>query len=282
MRPASALSLIFFAGCAGPCGSSAPIVAVTWLQDPEMLQGLALEKSVGETELNRLARDLPGFSLRNANDGETGWQLTVGVRLATERADDEQPQLRRRALGLSAELRALGAYDGPSRFMAEALEQRVEGPEVPTEALIRVALATVMSRLRSSIRLARASPEEIATSIQDGDPHVRAIAVTLARERGLKTASAALEARLGASDVTAPEVLRIGAALAELGGDSSVAPLIEASSRFRDTLIPIIFVLARMGGREAEAFLFTLQNGHDRPEVRAAAADALLELRPRP
>src|SRR5262249_11978653 len=70
--------------------------------------------------------------------------------------------------------------------------------------------------------------------------------------------------------------------LVELKSPSSVPALIELA-RGKDSgfLREIIFALGSIGGEEAEAYLYTAAQGHDQPAVRAAAQQALDELRGR-
>ncbi|MEL6186489.1 MAG: hypothetical protein AAFU79_17850, partial [Myxococcota bacterium] len=167
-----ALGLGLGLGCADCVGGTRPIVSVDWLVDPAAAaQGLSLPEGLGQAEVRQKATGLSGFSVRPARAGEVGWQLTVGVRLATDRPDDEALDKRRRALGLVAELRALGSVEGPSAFSAEVLEQAVEGPEVPTERILEAAVRSVMARLATSVRLAEARPDAVASAILGDDPH---------------------------------------------------------------------------------------------------------------
>jgi HEAT repeat protein len=60
----------------------------------------------------------------------------------------------------------------------------------------------------------------------------------------------------------------------------AVPPLIEAA-RGKDATFEreVVFALGEIGGDEAEAYLFTLAQGHDDPIVRASAERALEDLK---
>jgi len=61
-----------------------------------------------------------------------------------------------------------------------------------------------------------------------------------------------------------------------------VRPLIDLTERQDPSFVSqVIYVIGAIGGPDAEAFLFTLQNGSPDPQVRLAASEAAQELRKR-
>lgn len=274
----SVFALLFaLAACSGPCSSPMPIVSVDVVRGSETM-GLVLSDAVAEARAMAAAQALERFAVRRARTGEVGWQLLVQIRLATERTDDEDPSKLRRALGAAAELRSLGPVDGPNLFRAEALEIRTVSRGTSADPHLRETIDLVMARLETSIRLAQASAGEVAEAILSDDPHARAVATQMAKDRRLVEVRPALEGRLAASELSMQEALRLAGALAEVGGPSSATAVIDLVSRFPEATVPLLYVLARIGGREASGFLFTVKSGHSSPEVRRAAEEALRQL----
>jgi hypothetical protein len=276
-RGALGLGLLL-ASCGGPCSGGAPIVDVD-VRPPPPTAALELDLAAARSRVEAAADALDGFSVRPAEAEEVGWQLTARPRLATERTDDEDATRVRRALGLAVELERLKpARDGEiGRFVAEGLEVRVVPRGAPTAPLVAAAVDTVMARLSTSIELSRARPERLARAIREGDPHARAVATRIARARGLEAARPALEARLAHDDVSPREALQLAGALADIGHPDSAGALIDTISRFPKQTVPLLYLLGRIGGREATAYLFTVKSGHEEAGVRAAAEEALAE-----
>jgi hypothetical protein len=62
----------------------------------------------------------------------------------------------------------------------------------------------------------------------------------------------------------------------------AVGPMIDSARRRPSIYLgQIIFGVAEIGGKEAEAYLFTVASGHPDPEMRSSAERALSELQRR-
>jgi hypothetical protein len=110
------------------------------------------------------------------------------------------------------------------------------------------------------------------------DPRVRDCAVRQLADRRNPAAVPALVERL--KDTDRQVVLRAMGALEALRDQRAVKPLIELTEHQDPTFVAqVAYVIGSIGGSEAEAFLYTLQNGSTDPQVRAAAAEASAELR---
>lgn len=277
LRAGAGAALLLLASC-GSCSGTRPIVDVQ-LVGPGAGAGLAIDEALGRRHLGTAAKGLEGFSVRPAGDEEVGWQLTVRIQLATERVDDEDPSKLRRGLGASAVLRRLvGGEEGRDRFAAEVLEVRLADPGSSTDAHLVGTLDRLMGRLALTLSLAEAPPARVAEAVQSEDAFERAVAVRTVKVRSLAAAVPALEARMKDDQVTMQEALRIAGTLSTLGQPSSAGALIDVISRFPEASIPLIFLLGQIGGREAEAYLFTVRSGHQEPSVRDAARQALEEM----
>lgn len=223
---------------------------------------------------------MPGFSVRSARKDEVGWQLSLQVRLATDRADPEAPARRRhRAIGVGVELRRLGDGPGPGVLAAEALESESVPASAEPQALFLRAIDTVMERLAVSAELSSADPAKLGEALAEGDDHARATAVQVIRERQMVELRPALEARMLADQTGPREVMQIAGALGSLQDPEAAGAIIDAISRHPELTVPLLFVLGELGGREAEAYLLTVEAGHERAPVRSAARDALDSLR---
>jgi len=87
----------------------------------------------------------------------------------------------------------------------------------------------------------------------------------------------ALLGQLGGSDPD--EVRRAIGALVELKEKRAVPLLIELGNAHDPVFLrEVIYALAGIGGEEAQAYLYTVAQGHDNPAIRDAAQQALDEL----
>lgn len=258
--------------CARACRDDRPVV------DVEVAVAVAspfsIEAERAEARLADHLERVPGYEARPAGPSETGWQLRAEVRLASERQADEDPALRRRALGLGVELLRLGDGPGPGRHAAEALEVRVQAPEASPRPLIEAAMETVMGRLEVAVRLSEADPATLREALAGDDAHARAVALEVVRTRRLGALRPEVEARLAHPDTGPREAMRLVGALEALGDPAAASAMIDAVSRFPELTVPVLFTLGRLGGAEAEGYLLTVAAGHPDPRVRAAAHEA--------
>jgi len=287
-RVALATVFLLIAGCkARPTG--APIVD---LQIVDRVTGRLPDPKleVPRVETERLAKaavaGIGGFVFRDAVEGEQRWQLTVSVELSVEGAarPDEGGVVPKdkayRAVGVGMRLEAIETKDDlRPRYEAEALIGRNMGIFEPVVALHTEAIDAAAKYIGVEIGLTKASDAELVAKVSDDDPLIQARAIRAARERKVAAAVPPLIAILE-SDEQHPEVIAetIGA-LIELRDPSAVGPLIDSARRRPPQYqAQIIFGVAQIGGKQAEAYLFTVASGHRDPRVRQNAKDALAEL----
>ncbi len=148
-----------------------------------------------------------------------------------------------------------------------------------------VALEQVLMRLvvesKSMIELSSASDSTLIEKAASTDPAVQSAAVTLLARKHHPAALKPLLARLESSN-DASAIRRTMGLLVELKNPDAVPALIEVS-RARDNIVQreVVFALGAIGGDEAEAYLWSVAQGHDDPLIRASATQALDELKAR-
>ncbi|MBM4379610.1 MAG: HEAT repeat domain-containing protein [Deltaproteobacteria bacterium] len=144
------------------------------------------------------------------------------------------------------------------------------------DALLQVvASADLMLRARTR------TDAELAAQLKDPDARVVESALRVLAERKSPLAVDALLERLHLSD--AAKVRRAMGALVEMREPRAVPALIELGRNKEPPFFKeIVFALGEIGGEEAEAWLFTVSQGHDVPAVREAASRALGDLRAQP
>jgi hypothetical protein len=164
-------------------------------------------------------------------------------------------------------------------------EMRLPGEEpVERQSATRQALDAALEQLASATHLQLTALEKsdsaLIKDLSSEDSRVREFAMRVLSARKNPAVHRALIEKLQGADPDA--VRRAIGALVELKDTGSVPALIELS-KGKDPGFQreIIFALGAIGGEDAEAFLYTVAEGHDQPTVRAAAAQALKELRAR-
>ena len=255
------------------CEKRAAVVALDVL--PPDSPTFALNLDEAKKDARELVSKLNGFVLRPARAGESQWQLTIWVRMTSERRDDREPQKVRRAIGLEAELREVSS---DTRLTAEALEVRVVRSSAPSDAHMRKTLERVFSRLGISARLARAQAGPLIKALEGDDAFAQAVAIQVIKDRRVIETREALERLLNRDTLSTPGALRVASALEVIGDERSSSSIIDTISKHRSAAIPLIFLLGRIGGRQAQAYLFTVKSGHSNPKVRAAAEEVLKSL----
>lgn len=222
-------------------------------------------------------QSMPGYRLELESGSKEGWDLQVRLELATERPGEGE--VRHRALGLTAWLVRLGRGEGQKRFVAEALATAQAGPDSSWDGLIASGVKKLMSRLGQAIELSTASVQALSQAIRSSDPYRRNLAVEFARTRKLPLLRMPLEKLLADKTLGPKELLKAASALAEFEDERSAPAIIDAVSRAPEYSVPLLFLLSKVGGREAEGYLHTVKSGHPDLRVRQAAADALKSVR---
>ena len=259
-----------------------PIVDVQIVNQAEQLKEAAAE--ISDDALKPTLRKMMGawsdFAFRVARPREVGWQLTVRLAQLTERtADPSQPSVKARSAGVSLQLRALGPVEGErSTYATDLLLTRTEPQDTPFELLVQEALQAAGRRLMRFREVQRADEDEVVAALNDKDEAIRTIAVQTAAERKLMAAVPVLIQKLKMG-TNGSDIVSIVGALASMQAAEATDAIIDTARRQdRSYLIPLLYALAQLGGRKAQAYLFTVQSGHPDPVVKQAASEALLEL----
>ncbi|MGE6758817.1 HEAT repeat domain-containing protein [Corallococcus interemptor] len=206
----------------------------------------------------RLSLEVP-FTREVLKDGNPHSFAEVGANLSLERFGGNTPQ-RYEIVGLGEAAVEEDSADGRRTAMRAALESVLR--QVTESAVLQLAA------------LDRAD-EALVADLQATDARVREFALRTLAERKHPAAAPLLIERLkDTSD--ADQVRRTIGALAEMKAKSAVPALIDLA-RGKDSgfLQEIVFAVGEIGGPEAEAYLYTVAQGHDTPSVQAAAQQAL-------
>ncbi len=234
----------------------------------------SIEGALDHARFERLPEGAPAAS------GSRPWRLIFSVR--AEEPDAEQAD--RLVVAVSVSLHQKGG--------SESWESRARGEGRAKSGLVEDVQAASREALGQAVRravedggaLATASglDEAALVALAGGADLVKreAAAQVLAR-RGNRAALPVLKGRLQATDDE--DVLRAVGLLVELK-DPSVVPAIIDAARGRKPAVQqaVVFALAEIGGEDAEAYLFTLAQGHEDPVIRASAERALEQLTHRP
>jgi HEAT repeat protein len=174
----------------------------------------------------------------------------------------------------------LAPLTGPShRFEGDGVIEKNVEISVAMETIALEALDEASRTVGAAIALADARDAKVIEALTSDDRGLKKRAIVMAGDRRLKDAVPALTAMLRDENEDPAAVLKAIGALVSIGDDRAVGALIDAG-RQRSTayLSQILFAVASLGGKEAEAYLFTVSNGHADPTIRKNAADALEEL----
>ncbi len=211
----------------------------------------------------------------------------------SDEAADGGAVLRRADVGVAIDLLPTGSEQDALRAEASAtrLFDAAAGSQGPgsarTAARVRAfrgaldsAIGDALARLLLDLDAVHESDTELIASLGSADAGVRDSAVRQLADRHNPAAVPALIERLKDSDRQV--VLRAMGALEALHDPRAVQPLIDLTEHQDPSFVAqVVYVIGSLGGDEAEAYLFTLQNGSPDAQVRAAAAEAAADLRRR-
>ena len=220
-------------------------------------QSAAAEKGV------RLGLDL-GYTRESVRKPRDGAWAEAGARLAIEIPLEEG--------SLHDEVVAVGEAPIPG----DSMEARQTALQRALDSAMEQVVASADLLLRARSRM----DSELAAQLKDPDARVSEFALRILAERKSPLVVDALLERLHLTD--AAKVRRAMGALVEMREPRAVSALIELGRNKEPAFFKeIVFALGELGGEEAEAWLFTVSQGHDVPAVREAAGQALGELRAR-
>ncbi|MEO1334478.1 MAG: TIR domain-containing protein, partial [Myxococcota bacterium] len=134
-------------------------------------------------------------------------------------------------------------------------------------------------RLMRIRALYRSDDDAVRAAVADDDEMMRVVAINVVAERQLRAAIPTLVERVRDEKESGVVVVRAVGALVSLQATEATAAIIDTARRqSRAYLVPLLYALGQLGGRQAQAYLFTVQSGHPDPAVKAAATRALEEL----
>jgi len=176
--------------------------------------------------------------------------------------------------------------DGWSSYeLNQRVQEAVSG--VSLEERQAAAIRALRSALRETVSMADLqlaaigkSDRELIKDLNATNLRVRDAAIRVLSDRKNPAVRGALVDKLKGSDVDG--VRRAIGGLVALHDVQAVPPLIElARGKDPSFLREILFALGAIGGEEAQAYLFTVSQGHDDPDIRHVAEQALHELQSR-
>jgi len=154
------------------------------------------------------------------------------------------------------------------------------GPEDRREATVHAVegvLDDLAAEAGALVKATGQKDEVLVKALESTDVRTRTWAMKVLADRKNPAAVPPLLEQLKSEDLD--EVRAAIGALVELKDQRAVPAMIDASHA-RDNLFQreVVFALSAIGGEEAEAYLFTMAQGHDEPVIRASAQQALDEL----
>jgi hypothetical protein len=210
--------------------------------------------------------------------GEGGWLLSLELPFTREALKDGSP-VSVAEVGATLELERRDK-DSVQHYQVVGLgEVRVEGKD--TEArrkALREALRRALTQVTEAAVLQLKATERPDGALQQDllsqDERVREFALRVLAERRHPAAAPLLIRQL--QDESPREVRRAIGVLAEMKAREAVPALIDLmKDREIGFAQEVVYAIGEIGGPEAEAYLFTVAQGHDQPDVQAAAQQAL-------
>ena len=182
---------------------------------------------------------------------------------------------------VDAKLVPIGGEPGQLSFAQTALAERAYTPGKPGEpawqAHAEHAIRDCVGGVGARVKLAAGDASAIVAAIDGPDEDLRDEAIRLAGERKETRAVPALVKRLKSDDHAVRD--RAIGALAAIGDRRAVRPLTEVAKFNELSDLPkVLDALATIGGDEARSYLEFVGSGHDNPEIRDLAKEALTHL----
>jgi hypothetical protein len=290
LRHAGLLTLLV-AACAGCKHESKTVLQKVDVDAEDLLKESALGWFPGELNA-RVADTLRTHGLPVLKEGEeapSGARVLKG-RLSLDFSVDEGKDSTPTEVAVEGVMQLAGkTLGGLSSVNAHRQEKLAgAGPEDKREAMVRAVEGVLDDVAAAAGALVKATGQSdgdlikvIDTPADAGtDPIARRFAVKVLADRKNPAAVPALLEQLKDDDLD--EVRAAIGALVEMKDTRAAAAMID-TAHSRDALFQreVVYALGAIGGEEAEAFLFTMAQGHDEPAIRAAAQQALDELKAR-
>lgn len=230
------------------------------LRRQPLLQLLPSGAPVGSEPSVRISLEL-GFTREEQRQDRPGTYAEVGATLTLKRKTGEETH--------RYEVSGVG-------------ESKLKGDSpVLRQAALRVALEHALDEVTSGARIQLdaldKSKRELVADLSAKDARTRLIALYALAGRKAPEAVPGLIARLGEND--SDEVRRAMGALVEIGDVHAVPALIDLMRGKEPGFSrELLFALSALGGGEAQAYLYTVAQGHEQQPLRQAAEQALQEL----
>lgn len=173
------------------------------------------------------------------------------------------------------------SFDVQASDAKTAASNQIEDIQEATGIALEQVLKRLVAESKAMIDLSSASDRTLLERAASSDAAVQSAAVTLlARKRNSAALKPLLRRLEGSNDPS--DIRRTMGLLIELKDPDAVPALIDVS-RARDNIVQreVVFALGAIGGDEAEAYLWSVAQGHDDPVIRASAEQALKELKDR-
>ena len=243
------------------------------------LERVGLVESAARAWFEKRLREegfVQGVDVREAS---ASWSVEVVVSL---QADEESTD----ATGFQFDLEMSEKNSG-THFKDSRIEVWKTTPQTPVEeprALVQPAYESGIaqaSRFARALAQGLARPSEVLVrALGSNDSAEREAALQILTVRKHSAVFHVWAERLKESNPLT--VRRAIGALVELG-DVRAAPLVIEASRARDEVFQreVVFAIGAIGGDEAEAYLYTVAQGHESALLRKSADLALSELRTR-
>lgn len=214
---------------------------------------------------------IPRVEVRSARSDEARHQARLNLHVVAEQpaADDRI----RRTVGLGIEFWRLG---GDERSEVGGLAH-VEGRKADGFGpAFEQALQKALARLATSLTLEDGPAKDVVAAIGSDDEFRRRTGIRLAGRRGLEAAIPALAALIRDEATPTPVALDAVGALVQIGSPAGAPAIIDAARGRPPEFLPqLLHALGAVGGRQAQGYLFTVQQGHPSEAIRAEAREAL-------
>lgn len=246
--------------------------------DNEVLQALGLRTEDVRDRLNAALTRREAFAPLPADAAQkkdlTGWRgvFEFDIALSTE----PSAKVFVRAI-LALERPDEGRYDIDCATDRVLHSTDVEGRREDLRQALDVVLASCADQAAEQVKAQGKGTADLVAQLDAGSDAAQSAALRVLIEKKRAEALPALLERLRSDQ---PMVVRraIGA-LVELKDPRSAGPLIDAlKAKDAQFQREVVFALAAIGGDEAEAFLYTVAQGHEDPILRAAAQAGLDEM----
>jgi hypothetical protein len=213
-----------------------------------------------------------------AREGKGAWSLTLELPFTRESLKDGS-SVTFAEVGATLVLEREGG-ETPEHYQVVGLgEVRVEGKDAESRRkALREALRRAFTQVSeaAALQLTAADRADAALiqDLQSPDERVREFALQVLADRRNPASAPLLIRQL--DDEDAQKVREAIGALVEMKARAAVPALIElVKDREIGFVQEVVFAIGEIGGTEAEAYLFTVAQGHDQPDVQAAAQQAL-------